>query len=288
MLKWFRRRARPVRTLGELVQQWTDDRKALAHNTHRLSVLAASYAVELFDPRLRLADFKRADATTYRRHVAQGRAPTTVACYCAQMSIMFGTALADDLIPYNPFDKTKTRADPPPRDWHYLKRSDLDRLLAVVPRDRDRCFLGLLRLAGLRLGEALALRWSDITLTGTPRLHVRSVKTKKVRDVPVEPELLEVLLRGSHGTEPDQHVTGQRWPGNARRAMLRWVDAAKGLEPWPRLFHTLRKNCETDWANNGYPQHAVSYWIGHDIKVSQEYYLQVPAELYQQMAAGPT
>lgn len=45
----------------------------------------------------------------------------------------------------------------------------------------------------------------------------------------------------------------------------------------------LRKNCETDWAQK-YPQYVVSAWIGHDITVSAEYYLQVPEQLYEEAA----
>ena len=46
----------------------------------------------------------------------------------------------------------------------------------------------------------------------------------------------------------------------------------------------MRRNCETDWAQV-YPQYAVSAWIGHGIEVSARHYLQVPAELYEKVAA---
>lgn len=45
----------------------------------------------------------------------------------------------------------------------------------------------------------------------------------------------------------------------------------------------MRRNAETDRAQR-FPQHAVSEWLGHDIKVSATHYLAVPEELYQKVA----
>lgn len=56
-----------------------------------------------------------------------------------------------------------------------------------------------------------------------------------------------------------------------------------GLAKWADAFQVLRPNCETDWAQK-YPQYAVSDWIGHDIRVSGKYYLQIPEELYERAA----
>ena len=44
-------------------------------------------------------------------------------------------------------------------------------------------------------------------------------------------------------------------------------------------FQVMRRNCETDCAQR-FPQYVVSEWIGHDIRVSAEFYLKVPAELF--------
>ena len=64
--------------------------------------------------------------------------------------------------------------------------------------------------------------------------------------------------------------------------LLRRLQA--GLQRWKDAFKIIRRNCETDWAQV-YPQYAVSTWIGHGIEVSARYYLQVPKELYDKVAA---
>ncbi len=51
------------------------------------------------------------------------------------------------------------------------------------------------------------------------------------------------------------------------------------LPRWDDAFQVMRRNCETDWAQS-FPQYVVSEWLGHDIRVSAEHYLSVPAELY--------
>jgi len=56
------------------------------------------------------------------------------------------------------------------------------------------------------------------------------------------------------------------------------------LERWKDAFKVMRRNCETDWAQE-YPQYVVSAWIGHNIQVSARRYRQVPEELFTKAAA---
>ena len=42
-----------------------------------------------------------------------------------------------------------------------------------------------------------------------------------------------------------------------------------GIEPFERCFQVLRQSCETEWSE-GFPQHAVSAWLGHSEAVSRE------------------
>ena len=60
-----------------------------------------------------------------------------------------------------------------------------------------------------------------------------------------------------------------------------------GLKKWKDAFKVLRRNCETDWAQQ-YPQYVVSAWLGHGIEVSARHYLQVPEELYNKVATTNT
>ncbi len=74
-----------------------------------------------------------------------------------------------------------------------------------------------------------------------------------------------------------------RW-GGPRLLATHWQ---AGVEPWKRLWQTLRSSCEKQWAMT-LPQFAVSRWIGHSIEISGKHYTNaVPDELFDQ-AAGQT
>jgi integrase len=146
--------------------------------------------------------------------------------------------------------------------------------------------LALCRLAGLRQGEALSLASSNIDRE-THRLDVIAQKTGRRRVVPIELGLYKLLQEACSMASGRRNLVMPQ--ASISRSNL-WRDFAvlcrrAGLERWPDWCQVLRRNCETDWAQR-YPQYVVSYWMGHDIKVSAQYYLQIPEQLYQEAAAS--
>lgn len=122
------------------------------------------------------------------------------------------------------------------------------------------------------------------------RVTVRSPKTERYegherRVVPITPRLMELLQARFDGCREgeDRLVTI-----NGKGALIRPVRriwARAGVEPWQRLWQTLRSSCEKEWAMT-FPQYAVSKWIGHSITVSGKHYANaVPDELFARAAA---
>jgi integrase len=121
-----------------------------------------------------------------------------------------------------------------------------------------RALLATLALAGLRIGEALALRWRDVDLAAG-RLHVGRAKTDAgVRSVDLLPALrdeLAALKANSPGTASGDLVfptaTGnQQNPSNVRtRTLAKSIEGANerlaesGLAPVPEGLtpHSLRR-----------------------------------------------
>lgn len=61
------------------------------------------------------------------------------------------------------------------------------------------------------------------------------------------------------------------------------ICANAGVEPWQRLWQTLRSSCKK--RDMSFPQQTVSKWIGHSITVSGRHYANdVPAELFKAVA----
>ena len=72
-----------------------------------------------------------------------------------------------------------------------------------------------------------------------------------------------------------------------RAAVRRQVKAVwrrAGVDPWERLWQTLRQSCEKEWAMR-FPQFAVSKWMGHSITIFGRHYAnEVPDELFARAA----
>lgn len=151
---------------------------------------------------------------------------------------------------------------------------------------------GLARYAGLRIpSESHRLTWADVDFERA-RLTVHSPKTERweghdQRVVPITPKLM-ALLRERFETMPEGEMPLVTIGGKGaviRRVRRIWAKAS--VEPWARLWQTLRSSCEKEWAMT-FPQFAVSRWIGHSITISGKHYANaVPDELFERAAKTP-
>jgi integrase len=154
--------------------------------------------------------------------------------------------------------RRRVRPERPSRPW-----VEPEQLVAFLEASSGvgRLLLALLAGSGLRIGEALALRWRHVDL-GTGTLHVEASKTEKgVRRVDLSPALREELAlwrAGAAYTRPTDHVihtrTGRRHnESNLRRDVLAPAVeranarlAEEGIAPIPPItFHSLRRTYAT-------------------------------------------
>ena len=146
----------------------------------------------------------------------------------------------------------KRRSEP-----RYLDREQIDRLLAHLG-DEFRPVAATLAFAGLRVGEALALRWRDVDLNGG-MLAVHGTKTAaSAAPVPLIADLVTELRAHRSRVasvslarvKPDALVFGtstgaKQWNRNVLRALYVAGDAAK-LNPKGAervSCHDLRHSC---------------------------------------------
>jgi integrase len=136
----------------------------------------------------------------------KGCSPSTVRQTYTVLRSVLETAVRDELLASNPAAKVKRPVVPRP-EARYLSITEVASLLDAVKDSRCAPLLRLLVAMGLRRGEALALRWSDVDLTngilrvgGTllrvnGHLVISEPKTERSRrDVPLSPATA-VLLR---------------------------------------------------------------------------------------------
>ncbi len=59
--------------------------------------------------------------------------------------------------------------------------------------------------------------------------------------------------------------------------MLRTALRGLGVEPWNRIWHSLRATCQTE-LEEVFPTHVVCSWLGNSPSVAHKHYLQVTEE----------
>lgn len=124
----------------------------------------------------------------------------------------------------------------------------------------QRPLIELLGETGLRVGEALALRWRDVDLGARPSVFVQQGKTAAARrKVPLSPRAVAALGRVERGEE-DALVFSPRSAQGVRMA----VRTACGKAGLPMLrTHSLRHIAASHLAQAGVPASTIARVLGH-------------------------
>jgi integrase len=167
------------------------------------------------------------------------------------------------------------------RGWHFeqgrfLTREQLGRVLAEIPAEWSP-FFDLLASTGLRVSEAIALRWMDLKLDGSPCLWVRRSIVRGVvgapksrfgrRCVPLDADLAGRLFarRGPQAGEEDLVFPSGRGtplnPDNIRYRVLVPAVERAGLSGIG--FHAFRHTCASMLIERGLSPLRLQRWMGH-------------------------
>jgi integrase len=159
----------------------------------------------------------------------------------------------------------------------FLTREQLGRLLSEIPQAHEPLFV-LLASTGLRISEAIALRWCDLNLDASPpRLRVRRAIVGGIvgapksrhgaRTIPLSDNLAERLRaqRPSDAQAEDLvFLNGNRRalkPDNLRNRVL--APAAKRAGVSGIGLHTLRHTCASLLIEEGASPLRLQRWMGH-------------------------
>jgi integrase len=205
------------------------------------------------------------------------------------LSALFATALEDGLVGANPIGGVRI---PPGQDWggtaakpKALTHSELGNLMAELPA-KWRLFFEFLTHTGLRISEALALRWEHLDLGKRPLVRVREqlyngeaskLKSEHARrDVPLAPGMVARL----RDLRPQRDGWGWPvFPSSAGTPLNRPNIAARVLKPAAKRagltvdrdgeevawvsFHTFRHTCASLLFEEGRNVKQVAEWLGH-------------------------
>ncbi|HXR61447.1 MAG TPA: site-specific integrase [Solirubrobacterales bacterium] len=245
----------------------------------------------------KLVEIEPADVRElFARMREAGRSTAAIKKLRAALSAMFATAVDDNLIRLNPVTGVRIPAalEAEPEDEEKAKaltRVELRTLIASIPTDW-RLFFEFLTHTGLRISEAVGLRWEDLDLGERPQVRVREQvyegKRKKLkssngrRDLPLSPAMTRRLL--------EQRPDSYRWekspvfasgagtelrPSNVYRRVLAPAAIAVGLyvevddgkggtrKRSAVSFHTFRHTCASLLFDRGKNPKQVQRWLGH-------------------------
>lgn len=216
------------------------------------------------------------------------------------ISNIFQMAISDGMVRTNPTRSVKTPTAAP-ADKVVPTREQVAAMIAAAPDPRARILLVTLAHTGLRISEALALRWSD--WDGGDTMRVMSTKGGKPRAVPVTKTYAEELKTWKRVQAEERLASvwwgdadilistsiGTRWDsGNARKNAFRPVangdpeNGVAGICPGATP-HSMRHAAATILLEQGVPMKVVSELLGHaSTRTTSETYSHVTARLIAQ------
>jgi integrase len=281
-------------TLHEFSLSWLDRYAGTGHDSVRANTrreyrrLLANFGLGYFDREVRVRDLDRPAIQQFvdwltTRPGRDGRlCDRSIANVLTPLRMALDAAVAEGLLDANPAEQVVLPRRRAGRAWsmrerRYRTRAELVRLLNEVP-PKWRPLFELVAATGLRISEAVGLRWSDLVLDGDmPRLQVRRAIVKGAiaapksghgaRLIPLTPELAATLrayrpdgaaddafvFSGRDGAASDQ--------GSLRRRVL--VPAAERAGLTGVGFHTLRHTCASMLIESGLSPLRLQRWMGH-------------------------
>jgi len=152
-------------TVGLYVEGWMEDRRdTVSARTWRVQESMVRNRVNPYIGDVRLCKLTPADVRgMYRSLLSDGLTPSTVGRVHAILKQTMRDAVRDKHIRDNPLEDVKAPKQER-KEKHVLTPDELRRLLETVRGGRFEGVFYLCSLVGLRIGEALALRYEDVDL----------------------------------------------------------------------------------------------------------------------------
>ena len=203
--------------------------------------------------------------------VTDGRARSSARLRYAQAKAFFNFLIEHGKTASNPCDDLtlrKTFRAPRYKDRDIIAREVVDEIIYRCRQPRNRLIVELQARCGLRLGEVLKLRVSDVN---DRKLSLRNPKSGREGEVAFMPEAIATRLRS--------YIAGQQLAGDhllfpisysTARSFIKKLGEKSNVRIRP---HDLRRHSATYASRNGVPLEVVSkIFLRHaDLKTTQMY-----------------
>ena len=294
-------------TVGAWLDGWLDRRLAEGHIspvTHSRYEVAIRVHVTTVIGELRIQQLRRDHILDLRAGMIAGRdgrqpqAPASVKKTLGVLHHALDEAVKSGLIAANPADHVKAPPLPTNDEKRALNEAEIGSLLSSVSGTRFDAPIRLTLATGLRRGELLALRWSDLDLDGG-RLNIRRAvglahgefsfhepRSRSRRSISLSPATVKMLRehRAAHAERrlaapvewehPDlvfPSSVGTIW--HFRRFVRGYrevVIRAEIDDPASVNWHTLRHTAASQWIAAGASVFEVARRLGHSSTATTE------------------
>jgi len=158
-----------------------------------------------------------------------------------------------------------------------LSRKEVYSIIRSTPNLKAECILSLLYSCGLRVGEALNLKWTDFDRE-RQLIWVRQAKGFKDRSVPLSPKMITLLEEYFHRYRPPEYVFegqyGGRYSSSSVNQIIRSV--CLKLKITKRVTaHTFRHSFATHLMESGTNLRIIQTLLGHKSSKTTEIYTHV-------------
>jgi integrase len=202
--------------------------------------------------------------------LGEQRKPASVNRELACLSRIFSMAIRDGLTFSNPCDQVKLLREDNQRT-RYLTGDEEANLLkhCVGEREHLRPIILIAINTGMRRGEILSLRWSQIDFS-RGIIHLTNTKSGKSRDVPINRVVREELLKLDRSKE---FVFMSSKTGVALVEIKRsFAEARSDAKIADFRFHDLRHTAATRMADAGVDAFTIAAILGHaDLRMTARY-----------------
>jgi integrase len=177
---------------------------------------------------------------------AERKKPATLVRHLAVLKAAFNWAIRVELVQHNPAARVQT-AKPNNVIVRYLTAEQEAKLLASLP-SQYHCIVVTALNTGLRQGELLGLRWSDVD-SNIGMLKIGETKAGGSRQVPMNSIVMETLT--ALKTISDDDLEGRIFRHGARYVRRAFERAVKRAGLAPFRFHDLRHTFASRLAMQG-------------------------------------
>ena len=253
-------------TVGELIEDFLEDPDTKTLRYHdSLALLLAWWTNHCGGTKV--LELGVLDLREARDKLSKGRSPATVNRYLSALRSCWNWGRAAGLIPQDHSWPTRLLLKEDNERQRYLDDDELKRLLEAAAAHSPTMHAAIVVsvACGLRQGELMNLKWSDIDLDGQ-RIRIMRTKTDTPRTVYLPSaavDALRALKRSDIVSTKAVFLAQKGIPLNRGTIRVRWLEVrdAAGLRNF--RWHDLRHSCASFLAQQGATLLEIASVLGH-------------------------